>query len=84
MSGVRWFGSCGVLIGILLIATAADGAAAPSEKVLLHNNWSLQSSCQVKAPGEVKEPWDYIQILNTIPAAQAFQPVSETLCNMAH
>jgi branched-chain amino acid transport system substrate-binding protein len=39
---------------------------------------------QVKAPSEVKEPWDYIQILNTIPAAQAFQPVSESLCNMAH
>jgi branched-chain amino acid transport system substrate-binding protein len=39
---------------------------------------------QVKAPGEVKEPWDYIQILNKIPAREAFQPLSENLCNMAH
>ncbi len=38
---------------------------------------------QVKAPGEVKEPWDYIQILSKIPAGEAFQPLSETLCNMA-
>jgi len=76
MSGVRWFGSCGVLIGILLIATAANGAAAPSEKVLLHNNWSLQSSCQVKAPGEEvskadfsTEGWHRAEVPTTVVAA---------------
>lgn len=52
MSGARWFGFCGVLIGILLMASAAGGAAAPSGEVLLQDNWSLQSSCQVKAAGE--------------------------------
>jgi len=38
---------------------------------------------QVKAPAEVKEPWDYVQILSKIPVGQAFQPLSETLCKMA-
>jgi exo-1,4-beta-D-glucosaminidase len=76
MSGARWFGSCGVLTGILLIATAADGAAAPSEKVLLRNNWSLQSSCQVKAPGEEvskagfsTEGWHRAEVPTTVVAA---------------
>jgi hypothetical protein len=52
MSSARWFGFCGALIGILLTASAAGGAAAPSGIALLHDNWSLQSSCQVKAAGE--------------------------------
>ena len=47
-------------------------------------NIALAANDQVKAPGEVKEPWDYIQILNKIPAGEAFQPLSENLCNMAH
>jgi branched-chain amino acid transport system substrate-binding protein len=38
---------------------------------------------RVKGPSEVKEPWDYVQFLNKIPAAQAFQPLSESLCNLA-
>src|SRR5205807_8922266 len=38
---------------------------------------------QVKAPGDVKEPWDYVRILNTIPANEAFQPLSENTCHMA-
>ncbi len=38
---------------------------------------------RVKGPSEVKEPWDYVQILNKIPAGEAFQPLSENHCNMA-
>ena len=39
---------------------------------------------QVKAPSEVKEPWDYVKILTRIPANEAFQPLSEVHCNMSH
>jgi branched-chain amino acid transport system substrate-binding protein len=38
---------------------------------------------QVKAPSEVKEPWDYVKFVSKIPANEAFQPLSENLCNMA-
>jgi branched-chain amino acid transport system substrate-binding protein len=38
---------------------------------------------KVKAPGEVKEPWDYEQIVQQIPAREAFQPLSDVHCNMA-
>jgi len=31
---------------------------------------------KVKTKAEVKEPWDYEQIVQTIPAADAFEPVS--------
>ena len=38
---------------------------------------------QVRAPNEIKEPWDYVQILSKIPAGEAFQPLSENRCHMA-
>ena len=34
----------------------------------------------IKAPGEVKEPWDYYNILQTIPASVAAQPLSQSRC----
>ncbi|HEX6287859.1 MAG TPA: ABC transporter substrate-binding protein, partial [Herpetosiphonaceae bacterium] len=37
---------------------------------------------QVKPAAEVTEDWDYVKILRTIPAAEAFKPVSETTCKM--
>jgi branched-chain amino acid transport system substrate-binding protein len=37
---------------------------------------------QVKAPGEVTEEWDYVKILKTIPAAEAFRTPSPD-CSMA-
>lgn len=37
---------------------------------------------QVKSPEESKEPWDYFKILRTIPAAEAFQPLSRSECPM--
>jgi branched-chain amino acid transport system substrate-binding protein len=30
---------------------------------------------QVKTPAESKGPWDYLKLLSTIPAAQAFKPM---------
>jgi branched-chain amino acid transport system substrate-binding protein len=31
--------------------------------------------CQVKTPGESKEPWDYFRVIRTIPAEDAFKPM---------
>ncbi len=31
--------------------------------------------CQVKAPAESKEPWDYFNVIRTIPAEDAFKPM---------
>ncbi len=49
------------------------------DHVLLHDAYLAE----VKAPSDVKEPWDYVKIDATIPAAQAFQPLSQVHCNMA-
>jgi branched-chain amino acid transport system substrate-binding protein len=38
---------------------------------------------RVKSPGEVKEPWDYVQMVSKIPARDAFIPLSQTTCKMA-
>ena len=35
---------------------------------------------EVKKPGESKEPWDYYKLVATIPADQAFLPLSESKC----
>jgi branched-chain amino acid transport system substrate-binding protein len=35
---------------------------------------------QVKAPSESHYPWDYLKILKTIPADQAFMPLTESKC----
>jgi branched-chain amino acid transport system substrate-binding protein len=35
---------------------------------------------QVKAPSESKAPWDYYRIVKTIPAAQAFPPLTPSKC----
>jgi branched-chain amino acid transport system substrate-binding protein len=38
---------------------------------------------QVKSPQESKQPWDYYKIVKTIPAAEAFPPLSESKCPLA-
>jgi len=35
---------------------------------------------QVKTPAESKYPWDYLTLKETIPAAQAYRPLSESSC----
>ena len=37
---------------------------------------------QVKAPGDVKAKWDYYNVKETIPADEAFQPLSTSKCKM--
>lgn len=36
---------------------------------------------QVKKPAESKAPWDYYHIRATVPAAEAFQPLSKSTCS---
>ncbi|BAL23995.1 ABC transporter substrate-binding protein [Azoarcus sp. KH32C] len=43
---------------------------------MVHDTYLLE----VKKPSEVKEPWDYLRILRTIPAEQAFKPLAESDC----
>ncbi|MFO7482201.1 ABC transporter substrate-binding protein [Oceanibaculum nanhaiense] len=37
---------------------------------------------QVKTPAESKAPWDYLKPVSTIPADQAFQPLSASKCDL--
>jgi branched-chain amino acid transport system substrate-binding protein len=37
---------------------------------------------RVKAPAQIKEPWDYVEIVSRIPARQAFMPLSQVTCKM--
>ena len=39
---------------------------------------------RIKKPSEVKEPWDYYDILKTIPAEDAAQPLSESRCQLVN
>ena len=43
---------------------------------MVHDMYLLQ----VKKPGESKTPWDYYNVKATIPAAEAFQPLSASRC----
>ena len=38
---------------------------------------------QVKTPEESKYPWDCYKVLTTLPADQAFGPLSESECPLA-
>jgi branched-chain amino acid transport system substrate-binding protein len=37
---------------------------------------------QVKKPSESKEPWDFYNVKAVVPGDQAFQPLSESRCNL--
>jgi branched-chain amino acid transport system substrate-binding protein len=43
---------------------------------LVHDMYLMQ----VKKPSESKSPWDYYHVRQTIPAAEAFQPLSASRC----
>ena len=46
----------------------------------IHNAYLFE----VKAPGQNKGDWDLYNLLNTIPAEQAFRPMSEGGCPLVH
>jgi len=35
---------------------------------------------RVKSPSEIKEPWDYLEIVKSIPGDRAFRPIDEGGC----
>jgi branched-chain amino acid transport system substrate-binding protein len=37
---------------------------------------------EVKTPAESKYPWDYFKVVATIPADEAFRPLSQSECSL--
>jgi len=37
---------------------------------------------EVKSPAESKGPWDYLKLVKTIPAEQAFMPIEQSTCEL--
>ena len=54
------------------------GSILPNGRVL-HDMYLYQ----VKSPAESKGPWDYYKLVATIPAAEAFQTVAQSGCQLA-
>ncbi|WP_394109400.1 ABC transporter substrate-binding protein [Xanthobacter autotrophicus] len=54
---------------------ARNGSIRPDGR-MIHDMYLAQ----VKTPAESKAPWDYLKIVRTIPAADAFQPLSRSEC----
>jgi branched-chain amino acid transport system substrate-binding protein len=59
-------------------AFARNATIRAKDHLLLHDAYLAQ----VKPAGEVKEPWDYVRVLKTIPASQAFQPQPDAACTL--
>lgn len=57
---------------------ARNARFRPEDHRVIHDAYLAE----VKPASEVREPWDYSRILRTIPAEQAFRPVSESGCKM--
>jgi branched-chain amino acid transport system substrate-binding protein len=55
---------------------AFKGAKIRADGVLDHNMYLYQ----VKSPSESKGPWDYYNLLATIPQGKTFQPIEESEC----
>jgi branched-chain amino acid transport system substrate-binding protein len=54
----------------------ASNGRIREDNVMVHDMFLAR----VKSPAESKEPWDYYEILRTIPAADAYWPISESKC----
>lgn len=54
---------------------ARNGSIRPDGR-MIHDMYLAQ----VKTPAESRGPWDYLKIVRTIPAADAFQPLSRSEC----
>jgi branched-chain amino acid transport system substrate-binding protein len=79
-------------------AARADGAAAIRRMKEMPTNDPLFGPGQVRAdgrkihpmhlflvksPGESRGPWDYFQLLRSLPAGQSFRPMAEGGCALA-
>ncbi|TDE37212.1 ABC transporter substrate-binding protein [Actinomadura sp. 6K520] len=57
---------------------ARNASIRAEDHLLLHDAYLGE----VKPSGEVKEEWDFVEILKTIPAAEAFQPRPDAACKL--
>ena len=48
--------------------------------IVLHNMYLMR----VKAPADVKYPWDYMRVEGVVPGEDAFAPLSASRCPLAH
>lgn len=56
----------------------AQDAHLRADGRLVHDMYLVR----VKTPAETREPWDYEQVLQTVPGDQAFRPLDETGCKI--
>lgn len=56
----------------------APGARLRADNKLVHDFYLVQ----VKQPGAQEKPWAYYNVLETIPAAYAYRPLSESDCSL--
>jgi branched-chain amino acid transport system substrate-binding protein len=54
----------------------ATGGKIREDGRMVHDMYLVQ----VKAPAEVKQPWDYYKVLRTVKGDDAFRPLSESEC----
>lgn len=54
----------------------ATGGKIREDGRMVHDMYLVQ----VKAPGEVKQPWDYYKVVRTVKGDDAFRPLSESEC----
>jgi branched-chain amino acid transport system substrate-binding protein len=54
----------------------AKGGRIRADGRLLHDMYLVQ----VKQPAQSRQPWDYYEILSTIPRDKAFRPLEESVC----
>lgn len=54
----------------------APGGTIRADGRMVHDMYLVE----VKAPGDSAEPWDYYNVLATIPGEEAYQPLSESTC----
>ena len=54
----------------------APGGRIREDGLMVHDMYVFQ----VKSPEESRGPWDYYKLVATVPADQAFQPLSESAC----
>jgi len=55
---------------------ATNGQVRAEDHRMIHDSYLAK----VKSPDQVTEDWDYEEIVETIPAAEAFRPVAESGC----
>jgi branched-chain amino acid transport system substrate-binding protein len=56
----------------------AKNASIREDGQLMHDMYLFK----VKTPAESKGPWDYYNVVSTIPAKDAFLPLSESKCSL--